>query len=56
MKILGRGLTRRGLLRRLAIAVAVAPAAKLSSTVARAERRREHHAGASPDAIWIGHC
>ena len=56
MKILGRGLTRRGLLRRLAVAAAALPAVKLSSAVARAERHREHHAGARPEDFWIGHC
>jgi hypothetical protein len=56
VKILGKGLSRRGLLKRLAIAVAVGPIVKLSTAVAKAEKRRERHSGAKDDAIWIGHC
>ncbi len=56
MKILGKGLTRRGLIKRLAIAVSVAPVVKLTSSVARAEKHRRHHAGSKPDEFWIGHC
>ena len=56
MKILGLGLTRRGLLKRLAIAVSVAPVVQLSEALAKVERRRRRHRGADPDAFWIGHC
>ncbi len=56
MKILGQGLTRRGLLKRLAIAVSVGPVVKLTASVAKAEQRRRHHRGAAAGEIWIGHC
>lgn len=51
-----QGSSRRALLKKLAIAVALAPLAKLSSALARAERRRKNHAGAEPGSFWIGHC
>lgn len=56
MKILGKGLSRRGLLKRLAIALTVGPVVKLGESVARAEKRRRHHKGADAGEIWIGHC
>lgn len=56
MKILGKGLSRRGLLKRLAIAITVGPVVKLGEAVAKAEQRRRRHRGAASDAIWIGHC
>jgi hypothetical protein len=48
--------SRRSLLKRLLLAVAIGPLVKLTSAVAKAEKRRRHHAGADPDDFWIGHC
>lgn len=56
MTIFGKGLSRRSLIKRLAIAVVVGPMVRLGESVATAEKRRRHHRGADPGAIWIGHC
>jgi hypothetical protein len=54
-----RGPSRRGFLARLALAVPALAVLgswlRLGETVARAERRRRNHRGAT-DGFWIGHC
>jgi hypothetical protein len=47
----GNGLTRRALLGRLALCLALAPALRLGSLLSRLGRRRD-----PIDDIWIGHC
>ncbi len=56
MKDPQKGSSRRSLIKRLLIAAMIGPLVKLTSAVAKAEKRRRHHAGADPDDFWIGHC
>ena len=48
-------ITRRALLKQLAIAACALPLLKIAPAVARAEKRRRNHKGDSHE-IWIGHC
>lgn len=57
MKILGKGLTRRGLLKRIGVAVAVLPVLPLGKAVADKEKQRLRKKRlANMEDIWIGHC
>lgn len=57
MKILEKGLTRRGLLKRLGLAAVVLPVVKLGQTVAdKEEQRRKRNEKRDISDIWIGHC
>ena len=51
----GQGTSRRKFLQGLALVLAAAPLLKLGETVARAEKRKQHHRGHSTE-MWIGHC
>ena len=57
MKLLDKGLTRRGILKRLGVAALLLPIARLGKVVADKElRRRRMKEKLDLDDIWIGHC
>jgi hypothetical protein len=58
MKLFEKGLSRRGILKRLGFAALIAPVAGLSKVVEQFDRhkRRRNRAELDIDDIWIGHC
>ena len=57
MKLLDKGLTRRGILKRLGVAALLLPIARLGKVVADQEqRRRRMKEKLDLDDLWIGHC
>ena len=57
MKLFEKGLSRRGILKRLGVAALILPVAGLSKVVDQHERRKRRRTEKLDlDDIWIGHC